>query len=50
MKLNKKSIIGLFLTGVLISGTVASADVLIGDGYNGAKQALKRTTKTLKRC
>lgn len=47
MKLNKKSIIGLFLTGVLISGTVASADVLIGDGYNGAKQALKRTTKTL---
>lgn len=47
MKLNKKSVIGLFLTGVLISGTVASADVLIGDGYNGAKQALKYTAKTL---
>lgn len=47
MKFGKKSLIGLFLTGVLISGTVASADVLIGDGYNGAKQALKHTTKTL---
>lgn len=48
MKINKKtSFLSLFLAGTLVLGASAAADVIIGDGYNSAKQALKYTTKTI---
>lgn len=48
MKINKKtSFLSLFLAGTLVLSVSAAADVIIGDGYNSAKQALKYTTKTL---
>ena len=48
MKISKKSsFLSLFLAGTLVLGASAAADVIIGDGYNSAKQALKYTSKTL---
>ena len=48
MKINKKtSFLSLFLAGTLVLSVSAAADVIIGDGYNSAKQALKYTSKTL---
>ncbi|MDD6214299.1 MAG: hypothetical protein PUB42_03865 [Firmicutes bacterium] len=48
MKVNRKtSIISLFVAGTILFSSVALADVIIGDGYNDAKQALKNTTKVL---
>lgn len=48
MKLNKKTtVISWFVAGAMLFGTAAAADLIIGDGYNGAKSALKYTSKTL---
>lgn len=42
-----KTFIGWFLAGTVLVSSVAAADVIIGNGYNGAKEALKYTSKTL---
>ncbi len=47
MKFKKTQIMSLFLAGAVLFSAVAVADTLIGSGYGGAKEALKRTTKTL---
>ena len=48
MNMNKrKSIISIFVAGTLLFGSVAIADIVIGDGYNGAKQAIKHTSNQL---
>ena len=48
MKLNKKTtVVSWFVAGAMLFGTAAAADLIICDGYNGAKSALKYTSKTL---
>lgn len=43
----RKAVIGWFLAGTVLLSTAAAADVIIGNGYNGAKDALKYTAQTL---